>query len=140
MITKTPTPLGVRLIAIYFFLGAALDLVIGFMLVSSRESVIDTFPTYLHDYWRILVPFQIALGIFEVFMARALWKAEKWAIVAVFIVSGFQIIVSSALIIQGNTSSSTAHLILYLVFIGYLLLNKNARNLRQDPQLSGDGN
>ncbi len=127
MIDKRQAPLGVRLIAIYFFLGAVLDLVIGFMLVSSRESVIDTFPTYLHGLYYILIPFQIGLGIFEIFLGRALWKTKKWARIAVFIVSGFQIAMSTALVIQGSTGTSTVHIVLFLVFIGYLLFNKNAK-------------
>ena len=128
MSNKKQPPLGIKLISIYFFLGAVLDLFVGFMLIFSRETVINSFPSYLQDFYYILIPFQIGLGIFEYFMARALWQTKKWARMAVFIVSGFQIIMSTALMIQGNRTSSITHIMLYIIFISYLLFNKKAKN------------
>ncbi len=128
MSDKKQIPLGIKLIASYFFLGAVLDIIVGFMLIFSKETVINTFPNYLQNFYYILIPFQIGLGIFEFFMGRALWKTKEWARIAVFIVSGFQLIMSTTLIIQGNMASSTTHIILYLIFISYLLFNKKAKN------------
>ena len=117
----------IKLISIYFFLGAVLDIIVGLMLIFSKELAISIFPGYLQDFYYILIPFQIGLGIFEFFLGRALWKAKKWARIAVLIVSGFQIIMSILLLIQGNVANSITHIILYSAFIGYLLLNKKAK-------------
>jgi len=126
MVNKKNIPLGIKLVSIYFFIGAVLDIISGLMLIFSKESVINIFPVYLQDFYYFLIPFQIGLGIFEFFLGKALWNTKKWARIAVFIVSGFQIIMS-ALMIQENLANSITHIILYTTFISYLFFSKKAK-------------
>ena len=128
MVDKKNIPLGIKLVSIYFFIGAVLDIIVGLILILSKETVINIFPTYLQNFYYFLIPFQIGLGIFEVFLGQALWKTKKWARIAVFIVSGFQIIMS-ALMIQGNLANSITHIILYIIFVSYLFFSKKAKEV-----------
>jgi len=123
-------PLGIKIIAVIYYIATVFYL--GIALISFFKSglisKIPDFATIITP--RISILFGITfllLSILSFFIARGLFKFQKWARIVLIIFSVVNIIGGIFSIIEGNLTSSI-NLVFNLVIASYLLFNKKVKS------------
>ena len=122
-------PVGVTIIAVLYYIGAVLSVIIGiFFLIGAGfiGALIPCFGALGAGILIVVGIILIGLAVLGFFIGRGLWRAQKWAriIVIIFSIIGavmaiIQMITIGALVI----ASSIISLIIQAVIGGYLLFN-----------------
>ncbi|MCX6747264.1 MAG: hypothetical protein NTU63_03990 [Candidatus Pacearchaeota archaeon] len=69
----------------------------------------------------------VGLGILQIFIARGLWRAKKWARIVEIILMCLGMLSSIVSMIQGNIAGSVSSLVISGVIGGYLLFSKKVK-------------
>lgn len=123
---RKEVPTGVKIISVVYYIGAALAL-LGGLLFLTGSAIIDA---------GILGPaifgfagvFLIGLGVLDFFIARGLWKAQRWSWLAAIIISGLGLLSSVLAIAGGAVTSNIVGAAFHALIGGYLIWNKEAKS------------
>jgi len=123
-------PTGVKVISVLYYISAALALIGGLALLfgSSAMSNIEVPGLALigAEMFIGLGIFAIAMAVLDFFIARGLWKAQKWARILVIILSALAVLGSLIQLVQGEVSNIIG-LIVAAIIGGYLLFSKKVK-------------
>ena len=114
-------PLGVKIISILHYIGAAFAVLAGILLIVSAGAVGSAIPVFGAIGGAMLIAgaiFVIGLAVLSFFIGRGLWKGQQWARI-VAIVFGCLGMVRAIFGIAGN-AMYVATLVIYVVIVAYL--------------------
>lgn len=145
-------PVGVKTLSILFYISCALSFIFGFIilivgiikpdLISSKLSdpalvkqfiesgatsqEIASLPQILFMLLIIFGVFLICKAVLDFFIARGLWKKQKWSRIAAIIIGVIVFLASFVNLFQGDLSSIIS-LIVSGVVTGYLLFSEEVK-------------
>jgi len=126
---KSSTPLGVKIISVFYYLGAALMIILGVTflfgggILAANLGLSGGIFTGLAVVAAILT---IAFAVLFFFIAKDLWRTKNWARIAVIVLSVIGLL-SSISNIGKTPGSSIFNLLLNALIGGYLLFNRNVK-------------
>jgi len=133
MASQVPT--GVKVISVLYYIGAALGLILGILFLVGAGVVSEyldqiasagTFAAASQGIFIGLGIFVIAFAVLGFFIARGLWKAQKWARIVAIILAIISILFAILALVQGQLSS-IVELIIHGVIGGYLLFSTKVK-------------
>lgn len=129
--TNAGVPVGVKIISVLYYIAAVISILFGLLaLIGSK-----VFAPYFSTLWpevalsgkiAVLGAILIVFAALFFFIARGLWKGQKWARI-VAIISAILGLVSAILKIPKIDTRVIANLIIHGLVLGYLLLSKKVR-------------
>lgn len=132
MVNEKSVPTGVKVISVFYYIGAAFGILFGLLLLigsgiisSLLGSVLGVLGAGLFIFAGLIL---LALGVFGIFIGRGLWKARHWARVVAIIFACLGILMAVIIIaLGGSIASNLFNLIIQGIIGGYLFLNKSVK-------------
>lgn len=121
---RKEVPTGVKIISVVYYIGAALAL-LGGLLFLTGSAIIDA--GILGPIAAFAGIFLIGLAVLDFFIARGLWKGQRWSWLAAIIISGLGLLSSVLAIAGGAVTSNIVGAAFHAVIGGYLIWNKDAK-------------
>lgn len=120
-------PTGVKVIAIFYYIGAALFIILGLISII-LAGVIGAIVPFLGVLSGLIFVIFIATGVFEFFIARGLWKGSDWARILVIAFAGLGIAVGLISVITGSAITGLFYLIISGAIFYYMIFNEGVKN------------
>jgi hypothetical protein len=136
---KNDVPVLVKLISVLYWIGAVFMVLIGLVLfvgiIAGSEVFRAAVEKELIDAGEIIDPalmsyvilsiivfsiIMVGAGIFEIFVARGLWKGKSWARIAVIVISIVSILISLVMF-------NLIGIVISLLIGGYIWLSKDVK-------------
>lgn len=120
-------PVGVKIISVLYYIGAALFVLLGISLLIGSGMVNDLVIEIV-GAWLLMVAaiIMLAFGVLGFFIGRGLWKASSWARIVVIIIACLAVLTAVTSLVQGDVSSISSLIINGLIG-GYLWFNNNVK-------------
>ncbi|MFH1399030.1 MAG: hypothetical protein ABIG95_02875 [Candidatus Woesearchaeota archaeon] len=132
MVEKKSVPIGVKIISVFYYIGAVLGVIAGLLWIFAARSIgTNVMQTPFGALGSSLIVVGgivfIGLGVFGFFVGRGLRKARPWARIAVLIFAALGILVSLISMVLGDIASNIPNLVMQSAIGGYLLFNKSVK-------------
>tara|TARA_Y100000310_G_C20274525_1_gene619606 strand:- start:52 stop:498 length:447 start_codon:yes stop_codon:yes gene_type:complete len=131
---KQSAPVGVKVIAVLYYISAVLGIIFGLLLLvgaGTIGTIVSQSPFFeaLGAAWLFVIAgiIMIGLSVFGFFIGRGLWKARPWARIVAIILTALGILIAVILIIQGDLKDNILSLVINSIIAGYLLFNNNVK-------------
>jgi lysylphosphatidylglycerol synthetase-like protein (DUF2156 family) len=126
-------PVGVKVISVLYYIVAVISILTGLVLIIGSDalrSYLDTlFPTtLLAGMIAVFGVISILFAVLFFFIARGLWKGQKWAriVAIIFAVIG---LLSALVSVANGYSKSIIDLIVHALIGGYLLFSSDVKRV-----------
>lgn len=125
-IVKKSAPVGVKIISILYYIGAAVGLIFGLSLMfggGALSTLLGGLGILFGSLFIILGIILIGFAVLSFFIGRGLWKAQKWAriVAIIFGILGFLGGVFS--LVGGSIGAGIVNILIEGFIIGYLLFS-----------------
>lgn len=125
-------PTGVKVISVLYYIGAVLELLFaillfvgaGFVSQIPGLSILGALGTGLFVVMGVIL---IGLAVLSFFVARGLWKVQKWARIVAIIFSALGVLMALLGMVQGQIASNIISLVISGAIGGYLLFSKDVK-------------
>ncbi|MBI2124625.1 hypothetical protein HYT92_02425 [Candidatus Pacearchaeota archaeon] len=123
-------PTGVKVISVLYYIGAALELLLAIALfvgagtIASKIPIIGAIGSGLFIVVGVVL---LGLAVLSFFVARGLWKAQKWARIVAIIFSALGVLMALLGMVQGQIGSNVLSLVISGAIGGYLLFSKDVK-------------
>ena len=124
-------PIGVKIISVLYYIGAAvfLSLIVGPIVEGLTGLKIPMVVLPLDGGLLFLmagIEF-LALAVLSFFIARGLWKAQKWARIVAIIFATLGVLMAIFGMVKGQIGSNVVGLLINTISGGYLLLSSSVK-------------
>lgn len=132
MAGKQQVPTGVKVISVLYYIGMALELILGILFLVGAGivgSVVEEIPviSLLGSGFLVLIGIiLIGISVLSFFVARGLWNGNNWARIVTIIFSGLGALSAISSLVQGRASSIIG-LAIHFIIIGYLLFSSDVK-------------
>ena len=123
---KKEMPTGVKLIAVLYYVSAAVGVLLGILFLAAGGLLGSTIP-FLAALGVVGGIIFLAFGIVSFFIGRGLWQGKDWARIIAIVFAAIGLL-SSLLTIAGSLVGGLIGLILHGAIIWYLMFNKEGKN------------
>jgi len=125
-------PIGVQVVSILFYIGAALSALLGLFMMLSSELLLSALPAELEltlssTFFVILGAVFIGIGVLNFFIGRGLWKLKSWARILAIILACFGALYTLASMLGGITITQVVALAINIFIGGYLIFSKEVK-------------
>ena len=126
-------PVGVKVIAVLYYIGAVLGLIFGILFIagsgsiSSIETQIPGLSALGASLFIVAGIILIALGVLGFFIGRGLWKARHWARIVAIIFACLGTVLGILGVIQGAIAQNIIGLIISVIIAGYLIFSNKVK-------------
>lgn len=128
-------PIGVKIISILYYLICALQLIFGITMIymsnKAPEKIIKIFPIISTLVLVLGIGF-IGAAVLSFFIARGLWKGQRWSRIIVIVFSAIGIIYSlvgfATNFIRGNKTGFIITLVFNLIIAAYLFFDPKVKS------------
>ena len=125
-------PTGVKVVSVLYYIGAVLELLFailvfvgaGFASQVPGLSILGALGTGL---FVVMGAILIGLAVLSFFVARGLWKAQKWARVVAIIFSALGVLMALVGMLQGQIASNILGLVISGAIGGYLWFSSGVK-------------
>ncbi len=133
MSDKKSVPTGVKVIAVLYYIGAALGVILGLVFLAGagvmgsflkQIPVIGALGAGLFAVGAIVL---IAFAVLGFFVGKGLWHARPWARIVAIVLAALGVLTALFSMFGGNIGSNIVNFIIELVIGGYLLLAKSCK-------------
>ncbi len=125
-------PVGVKIIAVLYYIGAVLALLFGiltFVGAGTLQTALAAVP-FLAIFSGLIIVLGIILigfGVLGFFIGRGLWKAQNWARILVIIFAALGVLMAIIAMVGGNIAGNIVSLIINGLIGGYLLFSQKVK-------------
>lgn len=119
-------PTGVKVISVLYYIGAALSVIAAIIMFAGGSVLATLLPAILTGLVAVMGIFMLGMAVLDFFIARGLWRAQKWARIIVIIFAGLAIIGAIVNLVAGQLSA-IINLVIAGLIGGYLLFSKKVK-------------
>ncbi len=130
---KKEIPIGVKIISVLSYLGAAGELILAILLIIILigGSVLVKFTPSAAPLGKYIIAgivILLALAALNFFIGLGLWKGQKWARIAAILSSIITVLFGIFLAkIEGSFGTKIIGIVIYAFIAGYLIFNKKVK-------------
>ena len=120
-------PTGVKIISVLDYIGAAILVILGLLFIFGGGALAASIPIIgaLGGAFFIVIGIVfVAFAVLAFFVARGLWKAQKWAWIVSIIIACLGVLSALISMIQGNVTGNIFNLVVNGVIGAYLIFSK----------------
>jgi hypothetical protein len=132
MMEKKTVPTGVKIISIFYYIGAVFGVLFGILFLVSGGIIAEQIPLLGLIGGFVFIIFGLvllSLGILGIFIGRGLWKGRNWARILAIIFAVLGILLAVASFWQGMVFSGITNLFVNGLIGGYLLFSKKVKDV-----------
>jgi len=125
-----PMPVGVKIISVLYYIGAALELLLAIALFIGAGTIASKIPligALGSGLFIIIGVVFIGLAVLSFFVGRGLWKGQKWARIVAIIFAVIGVLFALLGMVQGQFVSNIFSLVISAVIGGYLMFSKDVK-------------
>jgi hypothetical protein len=130
MANNKEMPVGVKIIAVLDYIGAALGVIFGLLFLFGAGAVGSMMPYFGAlggAMFAVAGVFMIGLGVLAFFVGRGLWRGQAWARIVSIILAVLGVISALFSIFGNNVGGGIFNLLLNGIIGGYLWFSKEAK-------------
>ena len=129
--TSMNMPVGVKIISVLYYIGAALELIFGILFFVGAGTIAKQFPLLgalgsgLFIVGGIIL---LGLAVLSFFVGKGLWKGKKWSRIVAIIFAILGVLFALLGMVQGQVASNIISLIISAAIGGYLLFSSSVKS------------
>ena len=127
---ETKRPIGVSILSVLSYIGAGMHGILAILLlVGSSGGFLFNLPQMgaLSAFPVIIGVILLGVAALTFFIARGLWKAQKWARIVLIIFSILGIISAISTLVSGSLTQGILNIVINGVIGGYLIFSKKVK-------------